>query len=174
MRGGWETRKTRSLWLGFLLHSGLIFTAAPLLYWGLMCLKNLPFHFGMLVEASFGIPPSYRLCGLPLLGAAAISAGVGFWLSRLSSTWYRLGLGALAGAGLGLALESYLLWKVRDSQGYQTFSIPCSFEGAFLGLCFSRLWLLCHRWAEKILGQVALPEAAPNAGPETAVRSSGR
>src|SRR5205814_104092 len=128
-------QNTYSVWLGFLMHTVLIFCAAPLIYWVLTCLENLPFHFGMLVEASFGIPASYRLCGLPLLGASAISAGLGLWLSKLSCTSYRLGLGAVVGCMLGLALESYLLWKVRGSQGYQTFAIPCSLEGAFLGLC---------------------------------------
>jgi hypothetical protein len=168
-----KNQNTHSLWLGFLMHSVVIFTAAPMLYWVLMCLRNLPFHFGMLVEASFGIPASYKLCGLPLLSAAAISAGLGFWLSKLCSIWYRLGLGAVTGCMLGLALESYLLWKVRGSQGYQTFSIPCSFEGAFLGLCFSSLSRFCYRGARTICGRIAEPGAEPNCGPATSVGNSG-
>ena len=147
-----KSQNQHAMWLPFLVHTALVFIVAPLLYWALIFLENLPFHFGMLVEASFGIPTSYILCGLPLLGASAISAELGLWLSKLGSIWYRLAFGAVVGCILGLALEGYLLWELRGAQGYQTFSIPCSFEGAFLGLCSTGIWRLSCRWVGTVSG----------------------
>jgi hypothetical protein len=62
------------LWLTFVIHTALIFAAAPLIYWALICLQNLPFHFGIFLSAAVGLPASYVLFGLPLLAAAAASA----------------------------------------------------------------------------------------------------
>jgi hypothetical protein len=151
-------------WLPILIHTTLIFVAAPLLYWALICVQNLPLHFGMLVTAAFGIPDSYVLCGLPLLAASAVSARLGLWLSSLGSIWCRLALGAVVGCILRLALESYFLWHLRGSQAYQTFSIPCSFEGAFVGLCSPGIWRLSCRVAafcRGLPGQANSPDCDP-------------
>jgi hypothetical protein len=142
MINGPNHQRQRTRGLAFLVHTTFVFTVAPLLYWVMTCLQNLPFHFGMLVEASFGIPRSYVLCGLPLLAASAVSAWLGLLLSKITSIWYRIGFGAVVGCLLGLALESYLLWELRDAQGYRTFAIPCACEGALIGLCSSGIWRL--------------------------------
>ena len=130
----------KALWLAFLIHMAFVFVAAPLLYWAFICLLNLPLHFGMLVTAAFGIPDSYMLCSLPLLAASAVSAGLGWWLSKLDSPWWRPAVGAVVGCILGVALEKYFLWDLRVSETYQTFSIPCSFEGVIIGVCSPYIW----------------------------------
>ena len=147
-----RTESNPALWQSFLIHMAFVFVAAPLFYWAVICLLNLPLHFGMLVTAAFGIPDSYKLCSLPLLAASAVSAGLGLWLSHLGSVWWRLALGAVIGCILGVALEDYFLWDLRVSETYQTFSIPCSFEGVIIGVCSPCIWRLSCRVSASFRG----------------------
>jgi hypothetical protein len=145
-----STGNRTGLWLTCVIHTALVFGAAPILYWVLICLQNLPFHFGMLVAASVGIPASYLLFGLPLLATSAASAAAALWLSKLKFIWWRFALGTVLGSLLGLALGQFILRELRNSEAYSMFWSPCLIVGGLIGLLLTSIWRLSDRWACKI------------------------
>ena len=161
------------MWLTFVIHTALMFAAAPVVYWALVCLQNRPFHFGMLVSAAVGLPASYLIFGLPLLAVAAGSAALARWLAALRHIWLRLGLGAGMGCVLGLALGAYMLRELHASEAYPMYWLPCPITGSLLGLAFTGIWRLSRSWAAVITKGVAEPGASPNGGPAERFGNSG-
>lgn len=151
-------------WLAFVIHTALIFAAAPVAYWALICLQTLPFHFGMLVSAAVGLPASYLLFGLPLLAIAAGSAAFARWLATLRSIWLRLGLGAGLGCVLGLALGAYMLRELRGLEAYGMYWLPCPVTGGLLGLAFTGIRRLSRSWAAVITKGIAEPAGGADGG----------
>jgi hypothetical protein len=160
-------------WLTFVIHTALVFAAAPMVFWALICLQNLPFHFGIFLSAAVGLPASYLLFGLPLLAAAAASAAFARWLSSIRLIWFRLGFGAVVGCLLGLALGAFTLRELHGSEAYAVYWSPCPITGGLLGLSFTGIWRLSRSWATAITRRTAEPGAAPNGGPATPLGNSG-
>jgi hypothetical protein len=153
------------LWLTFVIHTALIFAAAPLIYLALICLQNLPFHFGIFLSAAVGLPASYVLFGLPLLAAAAASAAFAQWLSSLRPIWFRLGFGAVVGCLLGLALGAFMLRELRGSEAHGMYWLPCSITGGLLGLSLTGIWRLSRSWATVISRRTAEQECEVGSAP---------
>ncbi len=155
MRSRGDSLTNGGMWLGFAIHTALIFVAAPLAYWTFICVENLPFHFGLLVSVAVGLPASYLIFGLPLLAVAAGSATFARSLAAVRSTWLRRGLGAGLGCVFGLALGAYLLLELRGSEGFGMYWLPCPVVGALLGLAFTGIWRLACRWAAVVTRGIA-------------------
>jgi hypothetical protein len=154
-----------TLWLALIIHTALVVIVAPPIYWALVCLQYPPFHFGMLIAAAVGIPASYLVFGLPLLGVAAASAAYARWLSKAARFGHRLGLGAAGGCLLGLALGTYMLSGLRGSDAFGTYWFPCPITGALLGACFTGLWRLSYKAAAAVVVGINEPSTTTDPGP---------
>jgi len=150
------------MWLALVIHTAVIFAAAPVVYWAVLCLRDLPLHWGMLFAVAVGLPASYLFFGIPLLLAAAGSAVFARWLAALRSVWLRLALGGGLGCVLGLALGAYLLRELRGSEAFDLFWLPCPVTGALLGLAFTGIWRVSRGWAALVTKATAEPGASPN------------
>jgi hypothetical protein len=165
-----------------MIHTALLLLLSPVVYWlswGLL-VGGWHFDFGSVLVLAIGVPMSYVLFSFSLLIACAAATFVAVQVSRRRLLFQRLGLGALAGAGIGALLGGYIATKlaqdaaaVGDSSGGSKELIMAGLiTGAVLGLLFSSLWRLSCSWAYAVSRGLFHQAASPSAGAAEAVSDS--